>query len=400
MISEYGNGFYAWNGRVYQSDIVRACLRPKVKAVGKLVGKHIRESVTKDGKKLDINPEAYIKFLLSEPNPYMTGQKLQEKIATQLCLNNNAFILILRDENGYPTELYPLPAISAEAEYDARGTLSLKFAMVDGKMYKFLYTDIIHLRQDFNSNDLFGDSISDVLTPLMQIITTTDQGIVNAIKNSAIIQWLLKFSNSMRPEDIKQNAKEFADNYLSIESTSVGVAAVDSKADIQRIEPKEYIPNAVQMDRTVQRIYSLFNTNDKIVQSKYSEDEWNSYYEAEIEPIVIELSGEYTRKIFSRRERGFGNAIVFEASNLATASMSTKLGLVAMVDRGAMLVNEWRKILNLAPIPGGDVPIRRLDTAVVNQIKTLLNKMDGKNDKNILNTVNNLLATIGGGENN
>ena len=41
---------------VYQSDIVRACLRPKVKAVGKLVGKHIRESVTKDGKKLDINP--------------------------------------------------------------------------------------------------------------------------------------------------------------------------------------------------------------------------------------------------------------------------------------------------------------------------------------------------------
>ena len=187
---------------------------------------------------------------------------------------------------------------------------------------------------------------------------------------------------------------------MSIESTSVGVAAVDSKADIQRIEPKEYIPNAVQMDRTVQRIYSLFNTNDKIVQSKYSEDEWNSYYEAEIEPIVIELSGEYTRKIFSRRERGFGNAIVFEASNLATASMSTKLGLVAMVDRGAMLVNEWRKILNLAPIPGGDVPIRRLDTAVVNQIKTLLNKMDGKNDKNILNTVNNLLATIGGGENN
>ena len=72
-------------------------------------------------------------------------------------------------KNGYPTELYPLPAISAEAEYDTRGTLSLKFAMVDGKMYKFLYTDIIHLRQDFNSNDLFGDSISDVLTPLMQI---------------------------------------------------------------------------------------------------------------------------------------------------------------------------------------------------------------------------------------
>ena len=32
----------------------------------------------------------------------MTGQKLQEKLANQLCLNNNAFAVILRDEFGYP----------------------------------------------------------------------------------------------------------------------------------------------------------------------------------------------------------------------------------------------------------------------------------------------------------
>ena len=44
-------------------------------------------------------------------------------------------------------------------------------------------------------------------------------------------------------------------------------------------------------------------------------------------------------------------------------SMTHKLALVAMVDRGAMLPNEWRQVLNLAPIEGGDVPIRRLDTA-------------------------------------
>ena len=365
MVTERGNGFYVWNGNVYQSDIVRACIRPKVKAVGKLVGKHIRETITKDGKKLDVNPEPYIRFLLEEPNPYMTGQKMLEKVATQLCLNNNAFILIIRDENGYPAELFPVPALSAETVYDSQGTLSLKFTTANGKIFQFLYSDIIHLRQDFNENDIFGDSIAQALFPLMQIITTTDQGIVNAIKNSSVIQWLLKFSNSMRPEDVKQNAKEFADNYLSIESTSVGVAAVDSKADIQRIEPKEYIPNAVQMDRTVQRIYSLLNTNDKIVQSKYTEDEFNAYYESEIEPIVIELTGEFTRKIFSRRERGCGNAIVFEASNLATASMATKLGLVQFVDRGMMTPNEVRAILNLAPIDGGDNVLRRLDTAIV-----------------------------------
>jgi len=307
----------------------------------------------------------------------MTGQKLLEKAATQLCLNNNAFILIIRDANGYPAELYPIPALGAETVYNSQGMLFLKFTMQNGKVFQFAYSDIIHLRQDFNKNDIFGDDIMTTLAPLMNIITTTDQGIVNAIKNSAVIQWLLKFSNSMRPEDVKDNAEKFAQNYLSIESSNMGVAAVDSKADIQRIEPKEYIPNAVQMDRTVQRIYSLFNTNDKIVQSKYTEDEWNSFYEAEIEPVVIELSGEYTRKIFSRRERGFGNEIVFEAANLATASMSTKLGLLAMVDRGAMTPNEWRKVLNLAPISDGDKPVRRLDTAVVNKIDALIDSVKG-----------------------
>ena len=37
--------------------------------------------------------------------------------------------------------------------------------------------------------------------------------------------------------------------------------------------------------------------------------------------------------------------------------------MVAMVDRGALTPNEWRQMFNLAPVEGGDKPIRRLDTA-------------------------------------
>jgi len=365
MMTDRGNGFYAWNGKLYQSDVIRACIRPKVKAVGKLVGKHIRETVTQAGKTLAVNPDAYIRFLLEEPNPYMTGQMLQEKLATQLCLNSNAFAAIIRDENGYPIEIYPVPAMQVEAIYNSDMTLSLKFLFLNGRFATFPYTDIIHLRQDYNDNDIFGESPTAALTPLMEIINTTDQGIIKAIKNSSVVQWLLKFVTSMRPEDLKKQATDFAANYLSIDSTSIGVAAVDSKAVAERIEPKDYVPNAAQMDRTTQRIYSFFNTNTKIVQSDYDENQWNAYFESEIEPVEIQLSNEFTRKIFSRRERGFGNKIYFEASNLQYASMTTKLGLQAMVDRGALTPNEWRSVLNLAPVDGGDAPIRRLDTAPV-----------------------------------
>jgi HK97 family phage portal protein len=366
MVTDRGNGYYAWNGNLYKSDIVRACIRPKVKAVGKLVAKHIRETINADGSiNLKVNPDVYMRFLLEEPNPYMTGQMLQEKVATQLELNNNAFIYINRDENGYPNELYPIPCLGAEALYNSQGELFLKCTMKNGKTITYPYADIIHLRQDYNENDIFGESPRDALLPLMEIVTTTDQGIVKAIKNSGIVKWLLKFNQSLRPEDLKKQTKEFTDNFLSIENTG-GAAGVDSKADAKQVEPKDYVPNAAQMDRTIQRIYSFFNVNEKIIQSKYSEDEWNAYYESEIEPLAMQMSGEYTRKLFTRRERGFGNSIIFEASNLQYASMSTKLSLLQMVDRGAMTPNEWRKILGgLAPVEGGDKPIRRLDTAVV-----------------------------------
>ena len=367
LITARGNGFYEFAGEIYRSDVVRACMRPKIKAVGKLVAKHIREA--SGGSELVINPEPYMRFLLEDPNPYMTGQKLQEKMAGQLMLNNNAFALIIRDDNGYPCEVYPLQVTSVEAiPSKTTGELLMRFYLVNGRSYVFSYSDIIHLRSDYYDNDIFGEPIMPTLKPLLDVVTTTDQGVISAIKNSAVVNWLLKYTHPMHADELAENAKEFAKNYLTIgESKSIGVMATDTKADVVQVTPHEYVPNAAQMDRTADRIYSVFNTNKKIVQSAYTEDEWNSYYESEIEPVALDMAAEYTRKLFSRRERGCGNKIVFEAANLQCASISTKLKLLQMVDRGALTPNEWRATFGLAPVTGGDAPVRRLDTAVVKE---------------------------------
>jgi HK97 family phage portal protein len=363
LISDMGNGFYSWNGDIYKSDIVRASIRPKSRAIGKLVGKHIRDNASG----FSVNPEAYLRFILEEPNPLMTGQVFQEKMATQLELNNNAFAYIKRDEAGYAFEIYPIPAKTVEVKEGKFGDIFLKFYFSTGKQMTVPYTDIIHLRQDFNNNDFFGDHPSEVLTPLMEVVTTTDQGIVKAIKNGAVIKWILKFKNILKEEDKALQVKHFVDNYLAIDNQNGGAAATDGRYDVEQVEPKSYVPNEKQMQETVQRIYSYFNTNEKIIKSSYTEDDWNAYFESVIEPLAMQLSGEYTRKIFTRTERGHGNKIIFEASSLQYASMSTKLALVQMVDRGAMVPNEWRAVMNLGPIVGGDKPIRRLDTALVNE---------------------------------
>ncbi len=360
LVEEHGNGTFIWNGKIYESDIVRSCIAPYVKAVGKLTAKHIFNS--QNG--IKINPEPYIRSLLEFPNPFMSMQKFQERMVSQLLINRNAYAYILRDNNGYPIEIFPISASSVEASY-INSEMYLKFTMRNGKVYQYNYDDVIHLRMDFYDNDVFGTTLMTTLEPLLQISKTIDNSIIKAIKNSNIIKWLLKFTQSLRPEDIKQNAEEFSKNYLDSTTSTVGVAATDSKADVQRIDPKDYVPNSSITNSINDRIYSLFGISKNIVQGKYTEDEWNSFYEINIEPIALDMQNEFTRKLFSIKKRSFGNKIIFEASNLSCASISTKLNFLQMVDRGSMTPNEWRTIFNLSPVEGGDKPIRRLDTAVV-----------------------------------
>ncbi len=356
LIQDKGNGYYQWGGDLYKSDIVRSCIQPHVSAIGKLAPVHIKPEGT-------AGDYFYIEKVLTEPNPYMSGGLLQEKLAAQLTLNRNAFAYINRDSNGYPIEIYPLHVMNAETLYDKRGNLYLRFMMSNGKQVTYPYGDVIHLRRDFYENDIFGTSGREALTSLMEIVGTMDKGLVDAIKNGAIIRWLMKWNQTLKPDDLKKQAEGFAKTYLSTEKNGTGVAATDAKADLQQVKPNDYVPNVLQTDRTERRIYSFFGVNQAIVQNNFKEDEWNSFYEAQIEPVAKQMSDEFTRKLFTPRERQAGHRITFGANSLQYASMTTKLNLLQMVDRGALTPNEWREILNMPPIEGGDTPVRRLDTA-------------------------------------
>ncbi|PFC97172.1 phage portal protein [Bacillus cereus] len=375
MINDNGGGFFSWHGDIYQSDIIRACIRPKAKAVGKLIAKHIRDN----GNEFKINPEPYIRFILEEPNPLMTGQMFQEKMAIQLELNHNAFAYIKRDDYGYATEIYPIPCTTVEVVEGAYGDIFLKFYFKNGKQMTIPYADVIHLRKDFNDNDFFGEHPGNALSQLMEIVTTTDQGIVKAIKNSAVVKWILKFKSVLKQEDIDNQVKNFVNNYLNIANDG-GAASSDPRYDLEQVKPEAFVPDSKQMQETVQRIYNFFNTNEKIIQSKYDENEWVSYFESEIEPLALQLSGEFTRKLFTKRERGSGNKIIFESSNLQHASMSTKLNLTQFVDRGMMTPNEVRRILNMGPIEGGDRVLMRLDMAPIDSENDAITKENDTKD--------------------
>lgn len=376
LITDSGEGFYTFDGKLYHSDIIRSCIRPKARATGKLMAQHIRDGANG----FQTWPNANIKLLLEEPNPLMSGQMMREKMATQLELNNNAFAIIKRDPVYYePTEIYPVPAVQVDMLEGPYGDMYLKFYFPDGKQMVVPYVDVIHLRQDFNNHNLFGDHPGPALTALMEVVSTTDQGIMKAVKNGALIKWIMKFKSVLKQEDIDLQVEDFGKNYMNVEKAG-GVAPTDPRYDLEQVKNQNYVPDHQQNKNTIERIYNFFNTNEKIVQSSYNEDEWNSYYESVVEPVALQLANEFTRKLFSRHERSHGNKIVFESLNLTYASMKTKLGLVDLVDRGIMSPNEMRRVFNMAPAEHGDEFVRRLDTASVEDGKEIEEDEGGDDD--------------------
>ena len=363
MLNGFNPTFSPFSGDAYDSDVVRAAVDAIARNAAKLKPKHIR--VTADGVQ---EMKSHIERLLSvRPNPYMSAYDFLYKVVTLLYLQNNAFIFIDWDETGAIVRgFYPIPASVVEFLEPPRGQTmpNVRFRFLGGQSVVLPYDQIAHMRRFFYRNDLFGETSDRALTPTLELISTTDQGIANAVKSSAFLRGILKFTQMLKPEDLKKQRDDFVKDYLDIANNG-GVAATDAKADYIPLNSDPKMIDDKQMAQIKDKVYSYFGVNEKIVKSNYTEDEWNAFYESVIEPIAIQLSLELTAKVFTDRERGFGNAIIFEANRLQYTSTKTKLELREMVDRGALTPNEWREAFNMAPIEGGDKPIRRLDTAEV-----------------------------------
>lgn len=342
--------FTPFGGEAYSSDIVRAAVDAIARNAAKLKPKHIRRV---NGQIFLVDSD--IQRLLSlRPNPYMDAFTFYYRVVTHLFLTNNSFVYIDTDDTGTIRAFYPVNYSNIEL-LESNGEIFVKFNFLSGKKVVLPYTNLIHLRRHFYKHDFYGESNNDALLPTLELINTTNQGIINAIKSSANLRGLLKFSQAMlKPEDIKRERDRFVTEYMDITNNG-GVAALDAKADYIPLNNDPKIVDKDTMEHIKQAVYSYFGVSEAIVQSKYTEDEWNAFYESTIEPLAIQMSLEFTSKIFTEREIGFGNEIIFESNRLQYASNKTKTNMIAtLMPLGILTINEAREILNLAPVEGGD----------------------------------------------
>lgn len=341
--------YSAFSKNAYDLDTVRACIDSIARNVSKMEFNHIVTNA--DGKKKIIRTSD-IARVLKKPNAYMTTRDFIYKCATVHFAENNCFIFPEWNENGKLIAMHPINYQSYKI-IETNGNIYINFQIKYTKEYVVALEDIINLKRFYYSKEFSGEN-NDALLPSAELINSQNQGIINGIKNSAIIRGLLKSVSVIKQEDMIKYREDFIKDNLD-SSNNGGVMVVDGKYEYIPLKSEPYSVDSETMKLAKSKIYDYFGVNESFVQNSFSPDQYDAIYEGLLEPFAIMFSQALTNALFTDIEKGYGNEIDVSMNRLKYQPISSITALIGSTNQlGIFTPNEYREMLGYAPLDDGD----------------------------------------------
>lgn len=332
------------------------------------VGKMLPQVIRKDTKGMTVKNDRLSRLLNMRPCPEASTFDFLYKMSSDLVYNSNAFAIVFY--NADYTDIQQIQPVSVREHeiFEEDGTLFFRFIWdFDGKSYTVPYQFVVHIKSRYNKGRFLGTQPDTEIKNSIDLLDTTYAGIKNVISNSASLRGYLKYTNIIDEQELKTKVEEFQSAYMNAANEG-GLAGLDNTMDFKEISqaPRQIPINQVGFFRD--NVYRYYGVNEKILNATYSEAEWNSFYESVIEPIAIQFSLEFTFKLFTERERGFGNRVIFVVNRLQYATLQTRSEVGKdLFDRSIITINEYRELLYMPLIEDGDVRMISLNYVKANE---------------------------------
>ena len=342
---------------IFASDVVQQALKCIVDEIKKLKPTHIRnkgaDPVPVDGKLQDI---------LNEPNALMTQSEFLEKVTWLLLLNYNAFIVpsyyFWTDNEGEEhrqyVALYPIQPSEVEFVEDVTGAMYVTFWFANGYKTTLDYRDVIHLRYNYGVNEFMGGNMNgqpDTAALLETVKLNHDvlQGVARAMKASYAINGVVKYNSVMDAGKTEKALRELESKLANNES---GFLPIDLKAEFTPLEHKAGSVDAATLKFIDDKILRNWGIPLPILTGDYTSAQYEAFFQKVLEPLIISYSQAFTKKLFTSREKSFGNEIKFLPKDLVFLSMTQTLEMInILAPTGALYENEKRVALGLRPLP-------------------------------------------------
>lgn len=359
IYSQFGTNIYA-------SDVVQQALKCIVDEIKKLNPTHVRY---KDADPVPVKSSS-IQDVLREPNQLMTTSEFLEKITWLLMMNYNAFIIpVYRTwederidasgkkiliERRYYEALYPINPTQVDFIEDAGGRLFVKFWFWNGYTTTVKYDDVIHIRYNYSVNQYMGGNMlgqpdHEALLGTLELNDTLLKGVAKSMKASYAVNGIVKYNTLMDDGKTEAALKELERKLASNES---GFLPLDLKSEFTPLEHKSELVDDATLKFIDEKILRNFGVPLAILTGDYNKEQYEAFYQKTLEPIIMSMSQAFTKKLFTSREKAFGNRIELYPKDLIFLSVSQTLEMINMLSpTGGLFENEKRVALGLRPLP-------------------------------------------------
>lgn len=359
MLNGYAPIFSQFGTNIYASDVVQQALKCIVDEMKKLNPRHVRMNGS------DPVPirDSTIQSVLNNPNQLMTTSDFLEKVTWLLLLNYNVFIIPVYkkwtdqktgQERRYYQALYPIKPTDVFFIEDASGRLYVQFYFANGTNTVLPYDDVIHIKYNYSINDYMGgdESGQPDHKPLLQTLQLNEQllkGIAKAMNASYAINGVIKYNTLM---DDGRTEAALAELERKLNNSESGFLPLDLKAEFTPLQRSTALVDADTLKFIDEKILRTWGISLAILTGDFTKDQYNAFYQKVLEPLIIAISQGITKKVFTSRERAFGNEIKLYPKDLIFMTVSQTLEMVTLLSNtGAIYENEKRTAFGLAPLP-------------------------------------------------
>lgn len=342
--------YHSFNGDLIEMDLIRAAIDALARNSAKMQLQSVRRDAVTGRTSVDRTSD--VARTLKYPNAIMSAYDFLYKVTALYFTTNNVFIWPEYEKGGKLLALWPIYYRQYRiVEYD--GSLFVKFRMTYRNEYTVPYEDVIHLKNHYITDELSGET-THALKPVAELLNAQNQGIINGIKNSALIRGLLKTLQVIKESDLKKAKEDFiADNLRA--QNSGGVIAIDGKYDYIPLDSKPYVVDAETMEAAKKKVFDYFGVNEEFLQNKFTSEQYEAVYEGRLEPFAIMLTQALTRGLYTERERGFGNEIEANLSKLKYQPLDKVIGVISSTNQlGLFTRDEFREMLGYGPLAEGE----------------------------------------------
>jgi HK97 family phage portal protein len=304
-----------------------------------------------------------IQDVLDAPNELMTTSDFLEKIVWLLLLNYNVFIIPVyytwtdektgAERRSYEA-LFPIKPTQVDFIEDASGKLFVKFYFWNGTNTTIPYDSVIHIRYNYSVNQFMGGNEMGqpdhaALLKTLELNDTLLKGIAKSMKASYAVNGIVKYNTLLDGEKTKAALRDLETKLLNNES---GFLPLDLKAAFTPLEHKSELIDEGTLRFIDGKILRNWKVPLCILTGDYTKEQYEAFYQSALEPLIKSISQAFTKKLFTRREKAFGNRIEFYPEDLIFMTITQKIEMVNLLTpTGALFENEKRAIFGLRPDP-------------------------------------------------